>query len=120
MSKPYDATPKFLIDFQPSAWSKLMGYSSDKVKICNVDLSTITTSVDTLLLVGGKRSEGLHLEFQSRYDRVIGERILVYNVLASRAQQVSIHSVLFCCAKRRTDRRSTDALIKYELTGRLI
>jgi predicted transposase YdaD len=94
MPNTFDATSKYLIDLQPSAWAKLFGYASRDVKVCNIDLSTVTASADAVLMIGRKIKEALHIEFQSRYDKTVGLRALLYSLLASKTLGVSVRSVI--------------------------
>jgi hypothetical protein len=52
MPKPFDATTKELLESDPRAWLELLlGRQLGDVRILNVDLSTITTEADSVLLV---------------------------------------------------------------------
>ena len=69
MPKPFDATTKELLESDPRAWLELLlGRKVGEVRILNVDLSTITTEADTVLLVQEIEPWVVHVEFQSSYD----------------------------------------------------
>ena len=52
MAKPFNATTRELLASDPRAWLELLlGRELGDVRILNVDLSTITTEADLVLLV---------------------------------------------------------------------
>ena len=63
MPKPFDATTKELLESDPRAWLELLlGRKVGEVRILNVDLSTITTQADTVLLVQEIEPWVVHLD----------------------------------------------------------
>ncbi len=84
MPKTFDAATKELLESDPRAWLQwLLGRELADVRTLNVDLSTVTTEADSVLLVQDSEPWVVHLEFQSGYDPEIPRRLLRYNLLSA-------------------------------------
>ena len=64
-----------------------------EVRILNVDLSTITTEADSVLLVQEIEPWLVHLEFQSSYDRTLPQRLQRDNTLVNYRHQLPVQSI---------------------------
>jgi predicted transposase YdaD len=94
MSKPFDATTRDLIESDPRAWAEfLLGRKLDRVRILNVDLSTITTEADSVLEIDEAEPWLVHVEFQSGYDATLPRRLLRYNVLVNHRHERPVQSI---------------------------
>ena len=92
MSKPFDATLKELVTNHPVDWLEHLGIPiTAPPEILNVDLSTVTAAVDTLIKVG---ESVVHIDIESGPDDDLGKRFLLYNVLAHYHTGLSVHSVV--------------------------
>lgn len=94
MAQQFDATLKYLFTVEPEAWLKLLGVTANHVSIPNVDLSTVSSSADAILMVDDEHREAFHFEFQSGNDVAMGRRMLEYSVLASKSLRVPVRSVV--------------------------
>ena len=85
MPKPYDDAMKKLVDRRPQDFLWWFFRNAQFVKQLPYELNVENVYADGLLeaIINGKRAL-VHIEFQSYYDLRIGERLLEYNVLASR------------------------------------
>ncbi len=115
MSKPFDATAKELLEIDPRAWLELLlGRSFNRVRILNVDLSTITTEADSVLLVEEPDPWIVHLEFQSSYDPDLPRRLHRYNTLVNYRYRRPVQSVaLLLCPD--ADGPALDGLFQHGL-----
>ena len=94
MPKPYDATTKELLESDPRAWLELLlGRELGDVRILNVDLSTITTEADSVLLVAEVEPWLVHVEFQSSYDSTLPLRLQRYNILVNYRHRLPVQSM---------------------------
>ena len=94
MAKPFDATMKELLESDPRAWLELLlGRELGDVRILNVDLSTITTEADLVLLVAEVEPWLVHLEFQSSYDPTLPLRLQRYNILVNYRHRLPVQSM---------------------------
>ena len=94
MPKPFDATTKELLESDPRAWLELLlGRQLGEVRILNVDLSTITTEADSVLLVQEAKPWVVHLEFQSSYDLDLPLRLQRYNILVNYRHRLPVQSI---------------------------
>ena len=94
MTKPFDATMKELLESDPRAWLELLlGRELGDVRILNVDLSTITTEADLVLLVAEVEPWLVHLEFQCSYDPTLPLRLQRYNILVNYRHRLPVQSM---------------------------
>ena len=94
MAKPFDATTKELLESDPRAWLELLlGRELGEIRILNVDLSTITTEADSVLLVAEVEPWLVHLEFQSSYDPTLPLRLQRYNILVNYRHRLPVQSM---------------------------
>lgn len=94
MPKAFDSTIRFLQTTSPDSWAALLGLEGSKVTLCNTDLSTISSAADFVMLLELDGKSGEHIESQASYDAAMGERTLLYNVLARKSLGVPIHSTV--------------------------
>ncbi len=90
----YDNAVKHLQSIDPGAWAKFLGCKSESVAISNTDLSTVKSSADCVLMVDNDGHEGEHVENQTNYDSTMGERAMVYNVLASKSLGIPVRTTV--------------------------
>ena len=96
MSKPYDATSKFLIELHPEDWLRFLNLEATSVEIVDADLSTVTASADKIIKIENEGDiYGLHIDIQSAYDAFLDDRVHGYNVLAKLKFAMMIVSVVF-------------------------
>ena len=95
MSKPFDATTKELLESDPRAWLELLlGRKVNDVRVLNVDLSTITTEADSVLLVEETEPWLVHVEFQAGYEAHLPLRIQRYNILVHYREGLPVQSIV--------------------------
>lgn len=63
--------------------------------VAEADLSSVTVTADKILRIDGRAPMIAHLEFQSGADSALNARVLVYNVLTWRREQIPVVSVVF-------------------------
>ena len=120
MAKPFDATMKELLESDPRAWLELLlGRELGDVRILNVDLSTITTEADLVLLVAEVEPWLVHLEFQSSYDPTLPLRLQRYNILVNYRHRLPVQSMaLLLCPD--ADGPAMTGLLQHKLPDGLI
>jgi hypothetical protein len=94
MSKPFDATSKFLIETRPEDWVAFLHLPLGPVELKETDMSTVTAAADRVLHVAAEQPYVLHLEFQGDTDDEMVERMLEYHVHIARRHQLPVESVL--------------------------
>ena len=110
MPKPYDATTKFLLEFNPSGWKPFLGIqSSARVETIDADVSTVSGQADKVLRVLDRIPWLIHLELQASRDPLLALRMQRYNVLLEYKFGCVVYSVVLLL------RLSADGP---ELTGR--
>ena len=68
MSKPYDATTKFLLESHPLDWLRFAGLPSGKVTVVDADVSTISLAADKVFRVEAPDPYIAHFELQASAD----------------------------------------------------
>jgi predicted transposase YdaD len=82
VSKPYDATTKFLVEGYPADWLALAGFGAiERVDVIDANLSTITAEADKVLRVAGPEPWLAHVELQTSHEAHLPRRLLRYNTL---------------------------------------
>jgi predicted transposase YdaD len=92
--KPFDNTLRLLQTLEPSSWGRLFGAKTDKVEVCNTDLSTVSSNADCVLLLDAGAQGAYHVENQASYDAAMGNRLLLYNVLTNKSLGVPVRSIV--------------------------
>ncbi|MBV8310477.1 MAG: hypothetical protein JO344_08850 [Planctomycetaceae bacterium] len=96
-----------------------MGRELGEVRILNVDLSTITTEADSVLLVQEVEPWVVHLEFQSSYDPNLPLRLQRYNILVNYRHRLPVQSMaLLLCPD--ADGPAMTGLLQHRLPDGLI
>lgn len=91
MSKPFDATTRFLVEQHPDDWRRLLGLPEGAVSVIDVDLSTVTAEADRVIRVDAPEGPYLlHLEFQSSDDRDMALRLARYNLLLRFRHRIAV------------------------------
>ncbi|MBC8140988.1 MAG: hypothetical protein H7Y38_06055 [Armatimonadetes bacterium] len=108
MSKPFDATTKYLIDLSPADWLLLAGVTLEPGAVLepfDADLSTVSADADRLIRVSGVAEPCLyHIELQTSFDARFDERVFWYNSLARYEYRLPVRSIAFCSEKTPTVR----------------
>lgn len=94
MSKPYDASTKFLLETFFPDWLVLAPLPGTKAEVIDSDLSTITASADKVLRVIEPEPWILHLELQASRDEDLSRRVHWYNALLEYRHEVPVHSLV--------------------------
>jgi predicted transposase YdaD len=106
MPMPFDATTKKLLESDPQAWLEmLLGRELGDVRILNVDLSTITTEADSVLLVAELEPWLVQLEFQTCYDPHLPLRLQRHNILVNYRHRLPVKAWHFFCVPMPMARR---------------
>ncbi len=111
MSKPFDVSTKQLVEIDPIAWVRLMGLPGESAELINADLSTVVADADRILRVHDPDYLA-HFEMQASYKVDIGERLLLYNVVAHYKYRKNIESVLLLL-RRSADGPSASGTVAY-------
>lgn len=93
MSKPFDVATKRLVEADPLAWLRYAGLPGTTATLMDADLSTVTSEADCILHVNAPEYPA-HIELQASYQADMGDRILVYGVLAYAQCRLSVQSVV--------------------------
>ena len=76
MSKPFDATPKGLIQLGPADWPAFLGHIADAVEVVDADVSTVTAAADKVLRVHTAQGRLIqHIDFQAGPDAGVPQRL---------------------------------------------
>lgn len=121
MSKPFDATTKYLMETHPRDLLDYIGLSAIEdyeVEAIDADLSTVTADADKILRVGGPEPFLAHVEAQSGPDSTVDERTLHYNVLMGWRHKLPVLSVLLLLRPEADSPRLTGNLQKRLPDGR--
>ena len=95
MPKPFDATTKFLLEFDPLSWVRYVGLRSEtRATAIDADLSTLTAEADKVIRIEGARPWLLHIELQASYEDDLPIRLARYNVLLEYRHRVPVWSVV--------------------------
>lgn len=95
MSIPYDITTKQLVENRPGDWLALVGLYAPDAEIIDADLSSLTAEADKVIRVPGNHPWIAHLEFQTSYDGLFGQRMLRYNALLHHRHCVPVASIVY-------------------------
>jgi hypothetical protein len=101
----FDATLRGLAEAHPLDWLDILGLAhAGQVSLLDTDLSAITAASDKLILSRDPRGDWvLHLEFLSRKDLTVPERINLYDAVVIRHHGVAIYSVVVVLCARADD-----------------
>ena len=95
MSKPFDATPKGLVEIRPTDWPAFLGVAARAVEVVDADVSTVTAAADKVLLVRADEGDRIqHLDFQSGPDASIPRRTHGYSALLEERHELPVESVV--------------------------
>lgn len=101
MSKPFDASPKALLQYGPADWPPFVGVQARSVDIVDADVSTVTAAADKVLLLhaaDGKRIQ--HFDFQSGPDATLPRRTHRYNALLEDRHDLPVESIVVLLASK--------------------
>jgi len=102
--RPFDVTPRDLIEGDPAGWLAWVGLTVDgPVRTIDSEVSTVLAEVDKVIAIDAQRPWIAHVELQSTYDPGLPVRLLVY------------HALLFQRHRRRV--RSTVVLFRESADG---
>jgi hypothetical protein len=69
MSKPFDATPKALLELRPADWPAFLAVAVRTVELVDAHVPTVTAATDKVLLVRADEGDRIqHFDFQSGAD----------------------------------------------------
>jgi hypothetical protein len=77
LSKPFDATPKGLLEESPADRAALAGLTARKVEVIDADISTFTGASNKVLRVRDRPEWILHIELQRGPDTSLPARVHV-------------------------------------------
>lgn len=97
MTKPFDATTKQIVDTDPLAWVRFLGFPGISAKLVDSDFS-LMAQADRLIEVTDPKYI-LHLEMQASYDSEMAERTHFYHVAARRKFKLPVRSVVVLLRK---------------------
>jgi len=88
VSKPFDATPKSLLELHPVDWPAFLGVWASSVAVVDVDIFTVTAATDKVLLVCSNAGDRIqHFDFQSVPDTSVPRRARCYNAMVECLRQ---------------------------------
>jgi predicted transposase YdaD len=95
MSKPFDATPKGLIEIAPADWPAFLGVAARSVEVVDADVSTVTAATDKVLVIRADEGDRIqHFDFQSGPDASLPRRTHGYNALLEERHELPVESVV--------------------------
>ena len=95
MSKPFDATPKGLVEIRPPDWPAFLGVVARAVEVVDADVSTVTAAADKVLVVRTDEGDRIqHLDFQSGPDASVPRRTHGYSALLEERHELPVESVV--------------------------
>jgi predicted transposase YdaD len=95
MSKPYDASTKYLVETHLADWLGLSRrQTSSPAVTIDADLATVTAAADKVLRVEEESPWLFHLELQSSWEKNLPRRIHWYNSLLEYRHELPVHSLL--------------------------
>jgi predicted transposase YdaD len=95
VSKPYDATPKGLVEIRPPDWPAFLGVPARAVEVVDADVSTVTGAADKVLLVHADEGDRIqHFDFQSGPDSTVPRRTHGYSALLEDRHELPVESVI--------------------------
>jgi predicted transposase YdaD len=95
MSKPFDATPKGLLEIRPADWPAFLGVATRAVEVVDADVSTVTAATDKVLLLRADEGDRIqHFDFQSGPDASVPRRTHGYNALLEERHELPVDSVV--------------------------
>jgi predicted transposase YdaD len=118
MSKPFDATSKFLVETRPEDWVAFLHLPPGPVEIKETDMSTVSAAADRVMYVGAEEPYILHIEFQADKDDEMIERMLEYHVHIARRQKIPVETVLIVLRSFEGHRRFTGHYRRHGARGR--
>jgi hypothetical protein len=119
MAKPWDDTMKRLIRAYPQHFVSWILKGAIFKAALSIELKNWTRETDFLLeVIQNERQMLVHMEFQSREDEDLAQRLLEYNVLATREHG---RPVLSCLIYMRKDSKIAESPLVWELpTGQKV
>jgi predicted transposase YdaD len=95
VSKPFDATPKALLELGPPDWPAFLGVTAWSVEVVDADVSTVTAATDKVLLVRSDDGDRIqHFDFQSGPDASVPRRSHGYSALLEERHELPVDSVV--------------------------
>jgi len=97
MTKPFDTTPKDLVEAAPADWVASFGLSIDpaKIAVIDADVSVVTAEADKVIRVDDDQPWILHMEFQASHETDLARRLSRYNALLQRRHGCPVATVLY-------------------------
>ena len=117
MSKPYDATMKYLLEHHPTDWLTFLGLPDTDAELVEAELSTVTAGADKVIRIKTMPASILHLEFQSGYDAKLDKRMLRYNVLLDYEHEETIESAVILLTPSTERSRITEHVERWNRNG---
>ena len=118
MSKPYDATLKYLLEHHPTAWLTFLGLPDADAEIVEAELSTVTASADKVIRIKTAPPSLLHIEFQSGYEERLDKRVLRYNILLDYEHEEIVESVVVLLTRAAERARISGRVERWSRDGR--
>ena len=101
MSKPFDASPKALLQYGPADWPAFVGVKARSVDIVDADISTVTAATDKVLLLHAADGDRIqHFDFQSGPDATLPRRTHCYNALLEDRHDLPVESIVVLLAPK--------------------
>jgi predicted transposase YdaD len=91
VAKPFDASAKKLVDYDPVAFLKLAGLPGERAEIVDSDMKTVELAAGRLMQVLEPRYLA-HFEFQAQYDPTVARRARSYNLHADDKYDQEVYS----------------------------
>lgn len=117
MSKPFDASPKALLQYGPADWPAFVGVKARSVEIVDADISTVTGATDKVLRLHAADGDRIqHFEFQSGPDAMVPRRTHRYSALLEDRHDLPVESIVMLLA-RKTNLRAINGRYERKLPG---
>lgn len=101
VSKPFDASPKALMQYGPADWPAFLGVKTQSVEIMDAELSTVTASTDKVLRLRSADGDCIqHYDFQSGPYRSLPGRVFWYSALLGHKHKLPVDSVVVLLCRK--------------------
>lgn len=113
MSKPYDASTKFLFEKHLQDWLPLSSRQSNgMVEVVDTDVSTVTAVADKVLFVHDPTPWILHVELQASWEEDLDRRLQHYNGLLDYRYGVLVHTMVILLRRHADSPRLTGTYLR--------
>lgn len=116
MAKPFDASSKNLIEYDPIGWLRFLGLPGERAIVVEGESNVVTVDADRYLLVFNPDYLA-HFEAESNADPTVDMRVLLYHVLGKRRYDVEEVRSILLLLRPEADHSAITGRIHYGVPG---